>query len=308
MGTSILYNSTFGSIDKNNINEIVISETIRIMLDKGIEEIERILMLADQSPAPVIHRFGPGLYMREVMLKAGCIVIGNEQLFEHQNMMLTGRLTLISTEGTKELTAPASFIGKPGRKVGLIHEDSYWINIFATCEQDIETLESKYLYITQEAKASVYKNRMSKNTEEDKNDYLKVLEEYGFVKEEVESQVKYSWDMTSLPYGAYKFMVADSPINGKGVFATCEISKGEIIGPARINGKRTVCGRMTNHGINNNAIFIEKDNGDLDMVATKNIGGNLGGFNGEEILIDYRQALRLSQPYLKLKSNGKVKK
>jgi hypothetical protein len=295
-------------LTQEKIKELVVGETAKIMAEKGIAEVERILMAEGQSDTPVIHRFGPGLYMREVMLPAGCLVIGNEQLFEQQNLMLTGRVTMINSNEINELTAPASFVGPPGRKVGLVHENTYWINIFATSEQDVETLESKYLLLTPEAEKAVYKARMSRDTEADRADYKEVLIEFNFDQRDVDVQVKYSWDITTLPYGAYKFMVTSSPIEGKGVFATCEISQGEIIGPARINGRRTVCGRMTNHGKKPNAIFMEKDNGDLDMVAIKKIGGNAGGFHGEEILIDYRQALRLAQPYLRVKGKEKVKK
>jgi hypothetical protein len=295
-------------LTQDRIKEIVVGETAKIMAEKGVAEVERILMAEGQRETPVIHRFGPGLYIREVMLPAGCLVVGNEQLFEQQNMMLTGKVTMISPEGTTELTAPASFVGPPGRKVGLVHEDTYWLNIFPTDEQDIETLEYKYIYMTQEAEAAIYKDRMSRDTELDREDYEAVLKEFNFVQSDVDAQVKYAWDITKLPYGAYKFMVSESPVHGRGVFATCGISQGEIIGPARIDGRRTVCGRMTNHGINPNAIFMEKDNGDLDMVAIRPIGGNLGGFHGEEIQIDYRQALGLAQPYLRIQGNKKVKK
>jgi SET domain-containing protein len=89
-------------------------------------------------------------------------------------------------------------------------------------------------------------------------------------------------------------MIANSKIDGKGVFATGNIEEGEVIAPARINGKRTPIGRYTNHSKNINAIMLLRDNGNIDLVAKKAINGCQGGNLGEEITIDYRQALSLA--------------
>jgi hypothetical protein len=40
--------------------------------------------------------------------------------------------------------------------------------------------------------------------------------------------------------------------------------------------------------------MVKRPNGDIDLVATRQIAGCTGGQPGEEITIDYRQALRLS--------------
>ena len=97
-----------------------------------------------------------------------------------------------------------------------------------------------------------------------------------------------------MPHGNYKMMVANSKIDGKGVFATGNLESGEIIAPARLNGKRTPAGRYTNHSKNPNSIMILRDNNDIDLVAKKVIKGCQGGNLGEEITIDYRQALSLA--------------
>ena len=89
-------------------------------------------------------------------------------------------------------------------------------------------------------------------------------------------------------------MVAASKIDGKGVFATGDIIEGEVIAPARIANKRTPAGRFTNHAKNPNAMMILLDNGDINLVAKRAISGCKGGNLGEEITIDYRQALSLA--------------
>ena len=101
-------------------------------------------------------------------------------------------------------------------------------------------------------------------------------------------------DQIPMPFGNYKIMMANSKIDGKGIFATGNIEINEIIAPARINGKRTFVGRYTNHSKNVNAIMVLRDNNDIDLVAKKTIKGCQGGNLGEEITIDYRQALSLA--------------
>ena len=69
---------------------------------------------------------------------------------------------------------------------------------------------------------------------------------------------------------------------------------GAVIAPARIAGKRTPAGRYTNHSAKPNAVMVQLPSGDIDLVASRHISGCAGGQLGEEITIDYRQALRLS--------------
>jgi hypothetical protein len=67
------------------------------------------------------------------------------------------------------------------------------------------------------------------------------------------------------------------------VFANRTIADGEIIAPARRNGKRCIAGRFTNHSHDPNAKFVQTGIDDhADMIATRKIE------NGEEITVDYR--------------------
>jgi len=61
-------------------------------------------------------------------------------------------------------------------------------------------------------------------------------------------------DQIPFPEGsALKVALHPSPIHGTGVFASFPINAFEVIGPARLNGKRTPLGRYTNHSSNPNA-------------------------------------------------------
>jgi hypothetical protein len=87
--------------------------------------------------------------------------------------------------------------------------------------------------------------------------------------------------------------VLPSPIEGKGLFITSGVEKGEIICPGRIGGMRTPAGRFANHSATPNAIMVPHQNGDIDLVAIRRIEGCIGGGQGEEVTVDYRQALSL---------------
>lgn len=256
---------------------------------------EREMLAMEQVECPVIHRFGPGVYIREVLIPAGTFAVGHHQNFEHQNIMLKGRVTVQNEDGsTSELVAPTIFVGKPGRKVGYIHEDVVWLNVYATTETDVEKLEA--MLITKSA--DWLETQAGKQLELLKNhiddaDYRQVLVEFGFSEERARAIAHNEADLVELPYGGYKIMVSDSPIEGKGLFATASIAPGEIIAPARIGGKRTIAGRYTNHSLVPNAEMVLRESGDIDLVATMPIGGCRGGQRGDEITINYRSALAL---------------
>lgn len=95
--------------------------------------------------------------------------------------------------------------------------------------------------------------------------------------------------------GDYKFLpntpteIAESTIEGKGLFAIETLKTNDLICPARMAGFRTQGGRYTNHSNTPNAKMMLHPNDDLDLVALTDIA------IGEEITIDYNQALLISE-------------
>lgn len=266
------------------------------IVKKEIEQAEAEFLKHEQVDCPVIHRFGPGVYIREVMIPGGSLAIGHHQNFEHMNVFLKGRVTMLNDDGsTTELRAPMIFTGKPGRKIGFIHEDMVWLNIYATEEKDVEKLESHFLtksaaWLTHAQSEGV---KLLSNSA-DIEDYKQVLSDFGITEEEARSVSENLSDMTELPFGEYKFKVAKSSIDGNGLFATADISPNEEIAPARIKSKRTIAGRFTNHAKDPNAQMVSAINGDICLFAIKPIKGCRGGQDGEEITVNYRDALKLN--------------
>ena len=92
------------------------------------------------------HYFAPGLYVKEVTMPTGSLVVGKPHKTEHLCVMLQGRMRVKNEAGeVVELVAPTTFVGKPGRKIAYILETVVFQNIFATEETDIKKLELMFI-------------------------------------------------------------------------------------------------------------------------------------------------------------------
>jgi hypothetical protein len=260
-----------------------------------LDKPEQTLLQLPQVNCPVVHHFGPGLCIREVFMSAGTLAIGHKQKFDHLNIMLRGKVMIIKDDGnTQILTAPMIFTGKAGRKIGYVLEDMVWQNIYATELADPDAVEAFFIEKSedwmqdQQAKLAVEKlNRV-----QDREDYLTLLDECGIPHELARQQSENEYDQRWVD--SQIIHVAESPIEGKGLFLTSPVKSGDVICAARIDGYRTQGGRFTNHSKTPNAKMVKLPNDNIDLVALIDIEGCKGGDMGTEITIDYRQALALS--------------
>jgi hypothetical protein len=117
------------------------------------QKVEKLLAQVQQMPqvdCQTKHYFGPSIYIREVTMPAGSVVIGKPHRKDHMCVMLQGRMIVVDAEGKqKELVAPMTFVGSAGRKVAYILETTVFQNILATEETDIEVLENMLVDNTQ---------------------------------------------------------------------------------------------------------------------------------------------------------------
>lgn len=278
--------------------QLVGNEQRGMIQAQQIEVLESHMLELPQAECPVTHHFGPGTYIREVTLPAGTIAIGHAQRFEQLNIMLTGKVAILDGQGqVKLLEAPMIFVGPPGRKVGYIVETCTWLNVYATEERDIDKLEAMFL-----DKSEAWQAHAATSTPDhqaDRDDFLSLIAEAGFTEEQVREQSENLDDQVSIPHSSMpKVTIRNSPIEGKGIFLSAPAEANELIAPARLGGKRTPVGRFTNHSKTPNAKFVMSDIGDIYLVALRPIAGCHGGDQGEEVTVDYRQALALSGIHL----------
>lgn len=263
-----------------------------------VADLEKEMLKMPQADCPVAHHFGPGIYIREVTLPSGIFAVGHAQKYEHLNIMLTGKVAIVDGDQVRVLEAPLIFTGKPGRKVGYVLETCVWQNVYATNETDIDTLEAHYLdkSKTWEACDKEQSEIAHALNQHNRDDYAQVLKEFGFDAATARQQAEDESDQIDMP-NAFKAVVQvrESNIEGKGLFLSWHIATGQIIAPARISGKRTPAGRYVNHSINPNCKYIADEKGDIYLVSLRDIDGCKGGNKGEELTVDYRQALTLNK-------------
>lgn len=273
------------------------TEAMQHLMSNGVARAEVAMLSVEQAPCPVNHYFGPGIYIREVSMVAGLFAIGHKQTTEHVNVMLKGRVLMLQDDGsTVEMAAPMMFIGKPGRKMGYILEDVVWQNIYPTEVRDVEALESMFLDKSpawQELNARRLEAQRKEHVA-DRDDFQRMLNESGFTAHTVQRQSENLADQCPMPQGSWKVKTGQSPIQGTGIFLTSDADAGEVLGPARINGLRTPLGRYTNHSPTPNAQMVLLPTGDICLVTLHDVKGCAGGLDGDEVTIDYRQALQLS--------------
>ena len=273
----------------------------QISTDQNILDLEKTLLKLPQVECPVIHRFGPGIYIREVHMPSGTLAVGHSQKFEHLNILLKGKVAMVIDGKLQIFQAPLIYTGKPGKKFGYILEDTVWQNVYATSETDVEKLEAYFLDKSQEWEDHYEKinTLWSILRADDRRDYIKFVNQLNTTDSEIRKQSEEDLDQIKMPepYSSY-VTVRDSQIEGKGLFSTVPLVSGDIIAPARLNNMRTPAGRFTNHSKYPNAEFRQLGNGDIYLVTIQSINGCISGNYGEEITVNYRQALSLSNIFL----------
>ncbi len=114
-------------------------------LRENIEGLEEAMLKKEQVEYDLYHHFFPGIYIREVLIPKGALVLGHYHKTECLNIFLKGKATLVDDNGsTSTIEAPMMFMSKPGRKLAYAIEDMTWQNIFLTDETNIEKLEEMY--------------------------------------------------------------------------------------------------------------------------------------------------------------------
>ena len=132
--------------DDQTVFAILTDNSVAVPFQDRINDLERCMLDMPQAECPVVHHFGPGLYIREMAAPAGALLVGHAHKHEHMNVLLKGKVIILNEIGVpEELVAPAVFVAKPGRKVAYVTEDMVWQNIYATEETDLDKLEDMFI-------------------------------------------------------------------------------------------------------------------------------------------------------------------
>jgi len=110
-----------------------------------VDMIQHALGKLPAVECPLVHRFTPGLYTREIFMPAGTAIVSRIHKTEHPYVVLTGRALVWTAEaGVVTLTAGAVGITKPGtRRVLYVTEDCRWLTFHPTTETDMDKLQAE---------------------------------------------------------------------------------------------------------------------------------------------------------------------
>lgn len=250
---------------------------------EAIEAYEEAVGDLPQIAIPVTHHIHGGLYGREITIPAGAVVTGHLYRFDHFDVMISGDITVSTDNGeAKRLRGYNCFKAFAGkRRIAYAHEDTVWLTFHSTPpKQDGEEIQK---FLT----ARNYEEFLNLQTQLSRLDFKQLVGFSGFSEAEVRAISEESTDLRDMPEGYNNIYIADSAIEGKGVFSRTAVASGATICPARLQGMRTPAGRYTNHSVCPNA-QMRLDHGNLvSLVALRDIEA------GEELTVDYRQVLSI---------------
>jgi hypothetical protein len=100
---------------------------------------------------PLKHTFADGIYIRQMDMKTGSMVVGAIHNHLHVWFLLSGHLAVATEESIEEFVAPCYVLATPGAKrVIYAMEDSIFVNIHKNPEniKDIKKLEDEIVSLT----------------------------------------------------------------------------------------------------------------------------------------------------------------
>jgi hypothetical protein len=231
------------------------------------------------------HIFKPSVYERKITIPPWTVLTGAEHLTDYRVRLEAGTIAVNTEDGVKVLTGPLEFDAKAGmQRAGRVFEDEVvWVDVYPNPDDctDLPTLEAR-LYVVPECGLADSRTEVQKA----KIDYGAFLYQMGMSQDEMDKIVHIEYDLMEMPNGVFAEL-RESPIHGKGLFATKNFEVGEVVCPGRLDGKRTPAGRFINHSPNPN-ITPKKVGDDIYAIAARKIRA------GDELLVDYRASMRVN--------------
>lgn len=102
--------------------------------------------IGDSELCPLKHSFADGVYVREIFIPKGTLIVGKIHKHSHPNFLMKGKVSVLTEEGVKHLEAPLSMVSPSGTKrVVYAHEDTVWITTHVTKKKNLEKIEKEII-------------------------------------------------------------------------------------------------------------------------------------------------------------------
>lgn len=95
---------------------------------------------------PLKHNFADGMYVREINVPAGSLLVTKIHKVAHPYFMLKGECSIFTEQGPVRIKAPFYGITPAGTKrIIYVHEDCVWVTCHVTEEQDLQKIENEII-------------------------------------------------------------------------------------------------------------------------------------------------------------------
>lgn len=239
----------------------------------------------EQSEYPLRHLFDGGLYIREISIPAGELIIGREHRHGHLCQLLSGSIVLNSQDGQVRFDAPAEFTSRPGYQMvvqALTDVVARTVHPNPCDSRDIAALEQE-AFVPENGMLALGKAVHVRLT---RYAYQALKDEAG-ITPDIENKLRDLYTNTDdiIDFTTpVKVEIGPSTIEGHGVMTKAPIILGERICPIRIGPNRTPAGRYLNHSDSPNAkCFLEDRSVYVDAIWPIP--------SGSEVLVNYRDVL-----------------
>lgn len=109
-------------------------------------EIQEQVAQLPQVEIPIFHHFAPNIYMRQMNVNAGTLMVTKMHKTEHFLIVLKGSATILDSSGLMHVQAPQIIKTQKGTKrVIYFHEDSAWLTTHPTSETDLNLIEDQLI-------------------------------------------------------------------------------------------------------------------------------------------------------------------
>jgi hypothetical protein len=117
------------------------TQQLATSMQEKVLALEEVLLEVPQVDCPVRHHFAPGIYAREITIPKGTVLTGAVHKTQNLAVLSSGKLQLVTDDGTTIISAPHILTVMPGMKnAAYALEDSVWTNFFPTEETDTDVL------------------------------------------------------------------------------------------------------------------------------------------------------------------------
>lgn len=103
---------------------------------------KRMLASGEKRELEVKHTFLDGMYVRELFIPKGSLIVGKIHKQSCVNLVTKGDISVMTETGSARVKAGYSVVSPAGiQKVGYAHEDTIFVNVFRTDETDEQKIE-----------------------------------------------------------------------------------------------------------------------------------------------------------------------